>query len=194
MNSASLFVVRGWWIKIPLAAGFVAYAKGDACAMRVCRGMIPLFAILTITISNGQVPTPAPSQSQSIVIRGGTAHIGNGQVIENSVIRFENGKITFVGTTGEFVPDDNTKIIDATGKHVYPGLIAANTTIGLTEIDAVRATADFSETGDLNPNARSIIAYNTDSKIIPTVRSNGVLLAQVRPQEAESQEHHPWSN
>lgn len=126
--------------------------------------------------------TPAPPQSQPIVIRGGTAHLGNGRVIENSVVRFENGKFTFVGAAGEFIPDDNAKIIDATGKHIYPGLIAANTTLGLAEIDQVRATLDFSETGDLNPNARSIIAYNTDSKIIPTVRSNGVLLAQVTPQ------------
>jgi len=142
--------------------------------------------IVSLLISHcnlfSQVPPPAPKQSQPIVIRGGTVHIGNGQVIENCMIRFENGKITFVGTAGEFIPDDNTKIIDAAGKHIYPGLIAANTTLGLAEIDQVRATLDFSETGELNPNVRSIIAYNTDSKIIPTVRSNGVLLAQVTPQ------------
>ncbi len=133
------------------------------------------------TNSFAQIPTPALPQSQPIVLRGGTTHIGNGQVIENSIIRFENGKITFVGTSGEFIPDDNTKIIDATGKHIYPGLIAANTTIGLSEIEAVRATLDFNETGELNPNVRTIIAYNTDSKIIPTVRSNGILLAQITP-------------
>ncbi len=131
--------------------------------------------------SLSQVPTPAPRQTQRIIIRGGTAHIGNGQVIENCVIHFENGKFTHVGTAGEFIPDDNTKIIDATGKHIYPGLIAANTNLGLSEVEAVRATLDFNETGEMNPNARSVIAYNTDSKIIPTVRSNGVLLAQITP-------------
>jgi hypothetical protein len=53
--------------------------------------------------------------------------------------------------------------------------------LGLVEVDAVRATNDQAETGALNPNARSIIAYNTDSEVTPTVRSNGVLLAQVSP-------------
>lgn len=140
-----------------------------------------LFLVCAYNVAIAQNPTPALQQSQPIVLRGGTAHIGNGQVIENSIIRFENGKVTFVGTAGEFIPDDNTKIIDAAGTHIYPGFIAANTTIGLSEIEAVRATLDFNETGELNPNARAIIAYNTDSKIIPTVRSNGILLAQVTP-------------
>ncbi len=140
-----------------------------------------LTASFADTNSFAQIPTPSLPQSHPIVLRGGIAHIGNGHVIENSLIRFENGKISFVGTSGEFIPDDNTKIIDATGKHIYPGFIAANTTIGLSEIEAVRATLDFNETGELNPNARTIIAYNTDSKIIPTVRSNGILLAQITP-------------
>src|SRR5258706_5813139 len=34
----------------------------------------------------------------------------------------------------------------------------------------------------MNPNVRAAISYNTDSKIIPTVRSNGVLLAEATPQ------------
>ncbi|GIV33891.1 MAG: imidazolonepropionase [Chitinophagales bacterium] len=130
---------------------------------------------------SAQVPTPAPPQNKPVVIRGATIHTGNGDVIENGVLRFENGKITAVGQAGLVMPDDITIEIDAAGKHVYPGLIAVNTTLGLTEIDAVRATRDFMETGEFNPNVRTIIAYNTDSRIIPTVRSNGILLAQITP-------------
>lgn len=173
---------KSLWLKIPFTETQHAYTKEAAPALCVCSGLMSwILVALFSTISFAQIPTPALPQSQPIVLRGGTAHIGNGQVIENSIIRFENGKITFVGTSGEFIPDDNTKIIDAAGKHIYPGLIAANTTIGLSEIEAVRATLDFNETGELNPNVRSIIAYNTDSKIIPTIRSNGVLLAQITP-------------
>jgi hypothetical protein len=49
----------------------------------------------------------------------------------------------------------------------------------LNEIAAVRTTHDYAEDGQYNPNIRSIVAYNTDSEVIPTVRSNGVLVAQV---------------
>jgi hypothetical protein len=56
-----------------------------------------------------------------------------------------------------------------------------NTTLGITEIGQVRATHDFREVGSFNPHIRSLIAYNTDSKVSKTVRTNGVLLAQVTP-------------
>ena len=127
--------------------------------------------------------TPAPPQTQPIIITGAVAHLGNGQVIENSTVAFEDGKITLVADARLIRIDGskNYKTIAASGKHVYPGFIAPATTVGLVEINAVRATKDYSEVGQMNPNIRSIIAYNTDSKVTPTVRSNGVLLAQITP-------------
>ncbi len=126
--------------------------------------------------------TPAKKQAERIVIMGATAHLGNGQIIENSIIAFEDGKFSTVANQAIGQGFDGYKIIEATGKHLYPGFIAPNTQLGLKEIDAVRATRDSREIGSLNPNIRSIIAYNTDSKVTPTVRSNGVLIAQVVPQ------------
>ena len=141
-----------------------------------------LVSIFFFSNLNAQhVPTPAPNQTQPIVIKGATAHLGNGQVIENSAIAFENGKITVVGSANDRRAYPNHKEIDASGKHIYPGFIAPNTDLGLIEIGAVRATRDHTEVGSLNPNIRSIIAYNTDSEIQPTVRSMGVLLAQIVP-------------
>ena len=146
--------------------------------------------ISTVTLSAvafvsalAQNPAPAPVQSESIIIMNGTAHIGNGKVIENSVIGFENGKITLIGdaTVIKLQEGKYKKKINAFGKHVYPGFINCNSSLGLTEIDLVRSTRDNYEVGDLNPNVRSIIAYNTDSKITPTVRSNGVLMEQIVP-------------
>jgi imidazolonepropionase-like amidohydrolase len=119
--------------------------------------------------------------AQKTIINGGTIHIGNGKIIENGSIIIEKGKIVDVTTSSTTVAGNN-QIINAQGKHIYPGFIAPNTSLGLTEVDAVRATNDFRETGSLNPNVRSQIAYNTDSDIIPTVRFNGVLLAQTTPQ------------
>ncbi len=125
--------------------------------------------------------TPAPIQSEVITIVGATAHIGNGTVIENSVIIFENGKITAIGDENKTSVKDQGQVIYATGKHIYPGFIAPNTTLGLVEIDAVRPTRDQDELGDMIPNVRSLIAYNTESKVVESMRPNGVLIGQITP-------------
>lgn len=138
--------------------------------------------ILTSLQTFAQPPSPAKKQSKPVVLVGGIAHLGNGQVIGNAVIAFENGKITSVNEAGSAtVNRSGSEVIDITGKHVYPGLIAPNNTLGLQEVGAVRATLDYSEVGGMNPNIRSLIAFNTDSELLPTVRANGVLLSQVTP-------------
>ncbi len=138
--------------------------------------------LLSITISFAQ-QTPAPKQTKDIAIVGATAHVGNGEVIENSIIIFGNGKIKNVLDASE--PNAITlqamEIIDAKGKHVYPGFIVSNGTLGLVEVDAVKASNDLSEMGTYNPHIRSIIAYNAESKVIESMRPNGVLLGQVVP-------------
>ncbi|WP_035726945.1 amidohydrolase family protein [Eisenibacter elegans] len=126
----------------------------------------------------GQNPSPADPQTKPIVIKGATLHIGDGQVLENTAIRFENGLITGIGAEAA---EAGAEVIDATGQHVYPGLILPNNILGLSEVGAVRATHDYAEVGDLTPNVRALIAYNTDSEIIPTMRANGILLVQTTP-------------
>jgi imidazolonepropionase-like amidohydrolase len=115
------------------------------------------------------------------LITGATIHVGNGTVIENGAIGFDKGKITFAGKASDANAGQYSRTIDAKGKHVYPGFINCNSALGLAELEAVRATRDVEEVGSINPDVRSIIAYNTDSKVIPTVRSNGVLMEQVVP-------------
>ncbi len=141
-----------------------------------------VFIIALCTIFFGKVTaqqTPAKAQSEAITITGATAHIGNGEVIENSILIFEKGKITAIGANGS--ASAKGTVIDASGKHVYPGFIAPNSTLGLVEIGAVRATDDDSEIGNYNPHIRSIIAYNAESKIVESMRPNGVLMAQITP-------------
>jgi len=124
--------------------------------------------------------TPAPMQDQKINIIGGTAHIGNGNVINNSILIFEDGKLVTVAEATSVKPDGG-KIINAAGKHIYPGFIASNSSLGLIEINAVKASNDEEETGDLIPHVRSLIAYNAESKVVESMRSNGVLLGQISP-------------
>jgi imidazolonepropionase-like amidohydrolase len=125
--------------------------------------------------------TPAPLQNKIITISGATAHIGNGSVIKNSIITFENGILIAVADATISKIALKGTIIDATGKHVYPGFIAPNTTLGLVEIDAVRPTRDQDELGEFIPNVRSLIAYNAESKVVESLRPNGVLIAQITP-------------
>jgi len=134
-------------------------------------------------IGFSQVPTPLLKQHNTILLQNGLAHIGNGEVVNKSSIGIKDGKILFVknALTYKVVKSDWDTIINIMGKQVYPGFIATNSTIGLTEIDAVRATNDFMETGEINPNVRTLIAFNTDSKVLYTVRTNGILVCQSTP-------------
>lgn len=138
--------------------------------------------LLATALAFGQANiSPAKPQTKPILITGATIHVGNGQVIENGYIAFDKGKITAIGS-GTAPNASFSEVISANGKQLYPGFICPITTLGLVEFESVRATIDDEETGDVNPNVRSLIAYNTDSKVIPTVRSNGILLAQPTPE------------
>jgi len=126
--------------------------------------------------------TPAPKQNETIAIMGATAHIGDGTIIENSIIILKDGKISTL-VDGKVVKMDLTglKVINANGKHIYPGFIITNSTLGLVEVDAVKASDDQTEMGLMNPHIRSLIAYNAESKIVESSRPNGVLLGQITP-------------
>ncbi len=127
-----------------------------------------------------EVVYPAKENKGRIYITNGTVHVGNGTVLENATIEINQSRITNVGTN--ITAAAGATVIDAKGKHVYPGLILPATDVGLKEIGAgVRASNDFSELGEYNSNIRSITAYNTDSRVIGVLRSNGILLANIVP-------------
>ena len=137
------------------------------------RTILVLFCLLG-TLSSG---------AQTILFLGGTAHIGDGSKIATSAIAIKDGKFEMVADARVIRIDPSLydTIIHVYDQHVYPGFIATNTTLGITEISAVRATNDYREVGTFKPHIRSLIAYNAESKIIPTIRSNGVLMAQIAP-------------
>ncbi|MFQ5675571.1 MAG: amidohydrolase family protein [bacterium] len=127
----------------------------------------------------GSDQIPAKPQDHPIALVGGTVHTVSGPVIQNGTVLFVSGKITAVGEAIDL--PEGTEKIDVSGKHVYPGMIAANTNLGLVEVGAVRASRDFAEIGDINPNVRAEAAINPDSELIPVTRANGVTLAISAP-------------
>lgn len=138
-----------------------------------------LVALLLLPAASGSDEIPGLTQQQPIVLLNGTVHTGSGFVLKGASIVFDSGRIVAVGT--QLIKPQGAVEIDCKGKNIYPGFIAPLTTLGLTEIDAVRSTRDMSEVGSVNPNVRAEVAYNPDSELIPTVRSHGVLLAHIVP-------------
>ena len=113
-----------------------------------------------------------------ILIEGGTIHPVSGPSFVGSLL-FDKGRIAAIGKKLE-APADAEKI-DAAGKHIFPGFFDAYSQLGLTEINAVRATRDLSESGRINPNIRALVAVNPDSELIPVTRANGILLTLTAP-------------
>ena len=125
---------------------------------------------------------PAAAQKQTLLFKGATIHTVSGENVSNANLLVQGGRIIAVAAkdAAMTLPAD-TKVVDVTGKHIYPGIIAANTVMGLAEVQSVRATLDYAEAGAINPNARAIVAVNPDSELIPTARANGVLAALTIP-------------
>lgn len=109
-------------------------------------------------------------RASTLLLKNAIIHTVSGPVLKGDIL-IENGKIKKLGNPVEIKADEE---IDLQGKHVYPGFIAASTTLGLVEIEAVRATRDFAEVGDYTPDVQSWIAVNPDSELLPVARMNGI--------------------
>ena len=147
---------------------------------------IALFLLSLPVVVQAQTPVPAGKQTTSILLSGGTVHVGNGKVIEKGLIGIRSGKIDLVSdaATTQLKEGAYDTIIYLNQQQVYPAFIAPNSTLGLNEVESVRATHDYREVGGaFNPHIRSLIAFNTDSKVATTVRTNGVLYIQATPRE-----------
>jgi imidazolonepropionase-like amidohydrolase len=138
-------------------------------------------AVLTLfmagNIFSGEIP--GKTQDHPIALVDGTIHTISGGVIEHGTILFDKGKIVAVGTSVNL--PQGVERITVTGKDIYPGMIDARSTIGLVEIEAIRATRDIAEAGSMNPNIRAEIGFNPESEVIPVTRANGVTTAAIFP-------------
>jgi imidazolonepropionase-like amidohydrolase len=137
-------------------------------------------AALAGSAAGQDLTVKAPPQTQPIAIVNATVHPVSGPDIPRGYVVFDSGVITAVGE-GDYTLTGPGTVIDATGKHVYPGLISPWTRLGLVEISAVRASDDFRELGAVTPEVFAAVAVNPDSTLLPVTRSNGVLAAGTWP-------------
>ena len=146
-------------------------------------GVLPVGAALAAiySVASANPNIPAPPQTEPILITNAVIHTVSGATIGNGRMLFDAGRIQAIAGPGDAL-ETPARVIDLGGKHVYPGMIGARTSLGLTEIEAVRATNDVIESGSINPNVRADVAVNPDSELIPVTRANGVLAVLTVPQ------------
>src|SRR5262249_22224291 len=127
------------------------------------------------------MPLPALPEAHTYVLKGGTVHHPGKPAFAGTIV-VTGRKIAQVIPANEKqnLPAD-AKVVDVAGLHLYPGLIAAGTVLGLIEIDALRETNDARDGGDFQPDLRASIGINPDSEILPVTRSNGVTTVVTRP-------------
>jgi imidazolonepropionase-like amidohydrolase len=107
----------------------------------------------------------------ALLLTGATVHTITGETLSPGDVLLREGKIAEVAKT---ISAEGATRVDLSGQHLYPGMISLDTVLGLTEIEAVRATADEKEVGDFTPDVESWISVNPDSELIPVARANGI--------------------
>lgn len=119
------------------------------------------------------------------IIKGAIVHSASGLALFSTTVLVQKGKILGLqpGNADPFIPADmkNPTVVDATGLHLYPGMIDAGTVLGLTELGSARETQDYAEGGDFQPDLRAATGVNPDSELIPVTRANGVTTVVTRP-------------
>src|SRR6266566_3890996 len=119
------------------------------------------------------------ARAESLLLTGANVHTISGDTLSPGQVLVENGKISAVGST---LSAAGARVIELKGQHLYPGLIALNTLLGLTEISGVRSTQDSTESGEYTPDVESWIAVNPDSELIPVTRANGIAYFEPVPE------------
>ena len=142
--------------------------------------LLSSLAITSLAIGQSrQIPSSAPDGP--VLLVNGTIHPVTAEPLEGGWMAFEDGRITLVGR-GDQPSIDHATIIDLGGRHVYPGLVAADSILGLNETEMADVTHDYNEQGSFTPEARVIVAINPASDLIPVTRAAGILTALVVPE------------
>ncbi|HEX5053207.1 MAG TPA: amidohydrolase family protein [Planctomycetota bacterium] len=152
-----------------------------ACSRRVRLACLALAA--ASTPAQDLLPK-APPQAAPVVLKNAVLHTVSDGIVLGGTLWFQDGVIRGVlpaGSEPNLPAGVQPVVFDLAGKHVFPGMISAHTSLGLVEIGSVRQTVDTDELGELSPEALAIVAVNPDSAAIPVARSNGVLAAAVFP-------------
>jgi len=136
------------------------------------------WAVAALCVAAAGATPEAPARAETVALVGATVHPVSGPAIDNATVVVRDGLIESVGRGAA---PAGARVVDVRGKHVYPGMVSANTGLGLVEIESVRGTVDHTETGNLNPNVRTEVEFNPESEYFPVTRINGITSALLVP-------------
>jgi imidazolonepropionase-like amidohydrolase len=161
------------------------------------------FAAAASGTSKPVITWQVPGGTGSYILHNATVHPVSGPAISPAVVIIENGKVGAIHKGLALRLDNREKPsvvlqperggvlqielkgkgieIDATGLHLYPGMIDAGTVLGLTELGSAKETIDYADSGDFQPDLRASTGINPDSELIPVTRANGVTTVVTRP-------------
>lgn len=142
--------------------------------------ILGVFLLLVALPLHAHNLVPGDKQAQPILLQGGTLHTVSQGTLANTDLLMVDGRIAAIGNN--LAVPANAQILDVSGQHVYPGLMALDTTLGMIELEQARPTNDLREVGNVTPEVLAHHAFNADSDIIPTLRYMGITHAQVVPQ------------
>ncbi len=127
--------------------------------------------------------SPIASHADPLLLKNAVIHTVSGVTIPKGDVLIQDGKIKAIFDASQpGVFSGEAKVIDLAGQHLYPGMIALDSALGLSEIESVRGTEDTTEVGEYHPDVESWIAVNPDSELIPVSRANGITHAEATPQ------------
>ena len=163
---------------IPTTMNFMTRIQNWLRATPRIAGLLALWSLQSLgSLASDQIP--GARQAKPILIQNAIVHTVSNGTLVNHCILIKEGKIAQILPV---IPaEDGFEVIDAQGKHLYPGLFDSLSYMGLVEIDSINASVDNAETGSVNPNVRANAAFNPDSEAIPVARANGVLFSLISP-------------
>ena len=125
---------------------------------------------------------PAKLVIGKLILTNATIHVGDGTIIEGGSLLIEDGKIARV-ERGPITGVDMSATLDLEGKVITPGLIAADTSLGLVEIGLEDSTHDEvrKDPSAIKAGYDPAPAINADSSLLAIQAIEGVTTAAVAP-------------
>ncbi|RRN63560.1 amidohydrolase family protein [Caulobacter sp. 602-1] len=142
--------------------------------------MKPFSTFLAGLLAGAAIAAPALAGPATAIVHARLLTMGPAGEIADGAVIMRDGKIVAVGAN--LTPPAGATIIDAKGAVVTPGLFAANTVLGVREVNSVKGTDDAkSASSELGAAFEPQYGLNPETTLVPIARLGGVTRAIVVP-------------